>query len=105
MLTEEEWQVANPLGYIAQIKQYREETLCSLSEALARGKGYQTVEAYERITGYRETNPSTILHHRISLYGPPCHACGKPLRTPMARHCAACSAARIGDSTPPTRQE
>lgn len=35
MLTEEEWQVVNPLGYIAQIKQYREETQCSLSEALA----------------------------------------------------------------------
>ena len=45
---------------------------------------------YERITGFRETNPNAIHHHVVSMYGPPCTACGKPLRTPRARFCAAC---------------
>jgi hypothetical protein len=34
---------------------------------------------YERITGIRETNPNAIYHHVLSLYGPPCVKCGKPL--------------------------
>jgi hypothetical protein len=25
---------------------------------------------YERITGFRETNPNAIYHHQLSLYGP-----------------------------------
>ena len=99
MLTEEEWQVAHPMGYIAQMTQYREETGCSLAEARERGLGYLTVAAYESITGYRETNPNAILHHRLSLYGPPCHVCGKPLRTPAARYCASCNAPRVDAAT------
>src|SRR5271166_6633262 len=45
---------------------------------------------YERITGFLETNPNAIYHHRAALYGRPCVRCGKPLRTPQARICAAC---------------
>jgi hypothetical protein len=48
--------------------------------------------AYERLTGFRETNPNAVWHHRVSLYGPPCGECGRPLRTPKARFCAACGA-------------
>jgi hypothetical protein len=95
MLTEEEWQIANPMSFIAQMKQYREETGCTLAEAHKQGLGYQSLAAYERITGIKETNPNTLLHHRLSLYGAPCHACGKPLRTPVANYCAACSAERV----------
>jgi hypothetical protein len=50
------------------------------------------LQEYNRITGALETNPSVIWHHRLSLYGPPCHACGKPLRTPRAKLCGHCMA-------------
>ena len=54
------------------------------------------LDEYNQITGFGETNPDAIWHHRASLYGPPCHLCGKPLRTPEARFCAACGAVRAG---------
>ena len=45
---------------------------------------------YERLTGIHETNPSTVFHHRWSMYGPPCRFCGKPLRTPKSTLCGHC---------------
>src|SRR5688500_17278122 len=45
---------------------------------------------YEQITGFHEINPAAIMHHRLSLYGPPCARCGKLLRTPQAAKCFEC---------------
>jgi ribosomal protein L37E len=57
--------------------------------------GWPEVRAeFTRITGYVETNPNAIWHHRTSLYGPPCHRCGKPLRSPKAKLCGSCMAPR-----------
>jgi hypothetical protein len=92
MLSEAEWQLVDPDDYIAQVKQYRQEHNCSLTEAMKAGLGRETLAAYERLTGFPETNPEALFHHRVALYGPPCSYCGKPLRTPAARSCAACGA-------------
>jgi hypothetical protein len=45
------------------------------------------LEEYNRVTGSCETNVNAVYHHKLSMYGPPCAKCGKPLRTPRARLC------------------
>ena len=93
MLTEEEWATISPhlSDSIEQIKRYREEHGGSLQEATQKGLG-SALDVYQHLTGFKETNPNALWHHRLSIYGAPCHACGKPLRTPHARYCAMCSA-------------
>ena len=102
MLTEAEWAQVEPLlaNPVTQIKQYRQDHGCSLAEA-QRHYGEDALALYEAITGFRETNASALWHHRLSLFGPPCHACGLPLRTPQANWCAACGAARAPDAATP----
>ena len=48
------------------------------------------LEAYRQITGEGETRFAVLYHHRLALYGPPCHFCHKPLRTPRANLCGCC---------------
>jgi hypothetical protein len=56
------------------------------------------LDAYERFTGFRETNANAVMHHRLSLDGPPCNACGKPLRTPHAKYYVKCDAPRPAEA-------
>lgn len=35
-----------------------------------------------------------ILKHRLAAFGPLCHGCKRPLRTPRAKRCAACGLSR-----------
>jgi hypothetical protein len=96
MLTEAEWERVSPLlsQAIEQIRQFRREHNCSLEEVNLKDFGREALAEYEKISGFHETNPNALYHHRLSIYGPPCHVCGKPLRTPQAKHCAACGAER-----------
>ena len=50
----------------------------------------QLIDYYFHLTGEQDSNPNSIIHHRIALYGPPCEVCGKPYRTSQASFCAAC---------------
>lgn len=68
---------------------YGEKGSGSKAEIVERFYG-PVLREYERITGFHETNPIAVHHHRLSLYGPPCSKCAKPLRTPRASFCAAC---------------
>lgn len=97
MLTDEEWDKVSPYltSGVEQIKRYQEEHQCSLAEATQKGFGQAALAMYESMTGFKETNPNALFHHRLSLYGPPCPSCGKPLRTPAANSCAACGTVRV----------
>lgn len=96
MLTEAEWEIVSPelANAVGQIKAYREQIHCSLSEARANGFGKKALALYAKMTGFSETNPDALFHHRLSIYGPPCGTCHKPLRTPEASICAACGSSR-----------
>lgn len=94
MLDEEEWVLVESAlrGAISEIQSYRATHDVSLSEAMRQGYGQKALALYLELTGFSETNADALWHHRISDYGLPCVACGKPLRTPHASFCPACGA-------------
>ena len=100
MLDEDEWQEMEAAlrAGIRNLKARRAAIGASLAEVTEdeqlQAQYADALDLYERLTGYRETNPLALWHHRASLYGPPCSNCGKPLRTPPAKLCAACGARR-----------
>lgn len=106
MLTEAEWAIVSPLltEAIRDLKRYRQSHGGSPAEARQQPFGDEALACYRQITGFEETNFDALYHHRLSLLGPDCHACNKPLRTPRAKLCAECGAPRQ-DSPPGTGQE
>jgi len=98
MLEEDEWRIVQEQLHNATlaVTTNRSETIAALSVISIRSIFQPALDVYERITGFRETNHNALYHHRVALYGPPCHNCGRPLRTPDARLCGSCMAPREG---------
>lgn len=96
MLEEDEFaRVADLLsGGLRATKEFRESHGLPLDDIDTVTRFGPALAEFERLTGFTETNPNAIWHHRISLYGPPCRSCAKPLRTPEANICGACGAHR-----------
>lgn len=90
MLDEQEWALVWPerSGHPAQIPDLRRKAqlVADRDGEFLRGAFHR----YFELTGYRETQAYRLWHHRLVLFGPPCVACGKPLRTPAAKFCAEC---------------
>jgi hypothetical protein len=72
------------------VKERRTSTGAPLNRAPSTEYFAAMLARYEAITGFKETNPNAVMHHRLSLYGPPCRHCGRPLRSPSAKLCGAC---------------
>jgi hypothetical protein len=75
---------------IRATKEFRQRHGVPLNDASIPERFQPVRDEYERLTGYKETNENAIMHHRFSLYGPPCKHCKRPLRTPKAKLCASC---------------
>jgi hypothetical protein len=100
MLTDDEWREVAPLLEMdtERIKDCREQQQVGLREAMDALQ-FEACEKFFEVTGFRETNPNSIWHHRLSAYGPECPDCGHLLRTPRASFCANCGAKPIHEKT------
>jgi hypothetical protein len=72
------------------IKDLRREKNLSLPATPVHEMYIPVRTRYEELTGMKDCNEDEVRHHRLSLYGPPCTRCGKPLRTPKAKLCGSC---------------
>jgi hypothetical protein len=81
MLDEDEYAIAYDL-YGKMIR--------NVSAKSREERNKEIVDYYFKLTGEMDTNPNSIIHHRIALYGPKCENCGKPYRTVKASFCVSC---------------
>jgi hypothetical protein len=88
----------------AAVQQYRQDHSAPLSQTPVDGLFRPVRQEYVRLTGRTSDHQDEILRHRIALYGPSCHVCGKPLRTPAARVCAACGSSRADPPETPEQE-
>jgi hypothetical protein len=89
MLDEDEFKIVSQLysAAMSATKEFREQHSLPLGKLAIDERFAPCRDAYERLTGYRGMHQNAIMHHRLSLYGPPCPNCGKPFRTPTATGC------------------
>jgi hypothetical protein len=94
MLDEHEWEQVRPELMKAkhQVSRYRSVHNVSLAAATMEAQYQGALQRHFELTGVRATDINALWHHRLSLLGLPCVSCGKPLRTPRAKLCAACGA-------------
>jgi len=97
MLDEDEWASIAAIMQSCLGNLHRADTGKSLAETPLAEIYRPALDEYARITDFRETNPNALFHHRVSLYGPPCSTCGKPLRTPSATQCVECGPRKGAD--------
>ncbi len=91
MLEENEWERIYPVLKVnlEKIVRIRKERECDLVTA-KRLAFNEACDVYFEMTGFRETEPNAIWHHRLANYGPECPQCGHLFRTPKAAFCANC---------------
>ena len=75
---------------VKAVKEFREKWAIPLNSASVDERFAPVRLRYQELTGMEELPQECIMHHYLSLYGPPCARCGKPLRTPKAKLCGAC---------------
>jgi hypothetical protein len=92
MLDENEYAVIARLFHesTSSVKAFRRAHEISLKDTPLQELYKPVCAEYERIAGVKELDHNEILKHRISLYGPSCKNCSKPLQTPKAQLCGTC---------------
>lgn len=92
MLDEAEHKMAMELYSegIRGVQRFRQTSQVPVSEVSVDDYFRPLLDWFEATTGFRETNPAAIHHHRLAAFGPSCKKCGHLLRTSQARFCAAC---------------
>lgn len=94
MLDENEYAEASRLynQCLCACKQLRQQRQVPL-EGVTIDESFRPIrDWYAQLTGVPNCHQGAIMHHRLSLFGSPCRACSKPLRSPRAKMCAACGA-------------
>lgn len=92
MLDEDEYEEVRTLygQCMKATKEFREKHNVPLDAVDSKALFKPVCDAYERMTGVKETVANAIMHHRIAQYGPPCRNCRRVLRTPKSSKCFEC---------------
>jgi hypothetical protein len=85
-------------GAMKGTKDFRQQWGIPLENASIEQRFAPVRLRYEQMTGMKGCNENAIMHHRLSLFGPACRGCGKPLRTPSAKLCGSCMTPAAKDS-------